>query len=93
MQSIQNKALRRALSQQPPYLNTIEELHHELNIETLNIRLHRLAYTTWQRLEIEDPAISEESHSISEMNVRDHVWWKRLEPLVTADPPLPIYIT
>ena len=92
LQSIQNKALRRALNQQPPFLNTIEELHHQLNIEALNIRLHQLAYSTWQRLEIEDPDINEESHSLSEMNIRDHVWWKRLEPLVTADPPLPIYI-
>ena len=92
LQSIQNKALRRALNQQTPFLNTIEELHHQLNIEALNIRLHQLAYTTWQRLGIEDPDINEESHSLSKMNIRDHVWWKRLEPLVAADPPLPIYI-
>ena len=92
LQSIQNRALRRALRQRPPYFNTIEELHQQLGMEPLNTRLHRLATKTWQSLEIDEPQLVESSTAINSQQTPDHLWWKRLAPIINAEPPEPMYI-
>ena len=49
MQAVQNRALRRAFRDSPPYRSTIKELHEYLELEPLNVRFHRLANKTWDR--------------------------------------------
>ena len=54
LQSFQNKFLRFASGQTPPYNETIEEIHLRTNTEPLNIRFHRMANRAWEKL-LEDP--------------------------------------
>ena len=91
LQSVQNKALRRAYNQRPPFFNTVEDLHQQAGLEPLNVRLHRLAQKSWDRLEMECPETIRRSQELTEQGIEDHSWWRRLEPMITADPPEPIY--
>lgn len=89
LQQVQNKAVRRAFKEIPPYYTTIEELHLRAKQEPINVRLHRLANKTWDRLSILNPELVERSREQNDGN--DHHWWTRISPLVENDPPPPRY--
>ena len=92
MQSVQNSPLRRAFHLWPPYYNTSEDLHIQGGIEPLNTRLHRLGQKTWQNLTETDEPLVQQSLALSNANINDHGWWKRLAPLMEGDPPQPRYV-
>lgn len=91
MQAIQNKALRRAFGDTPPYFATIKDLHLATKLEPLNVRLHRLANRSWDRLSVSDPGIVEQSNALNQMNGRDHFYWRRLSPYIEGEQPRPVY--
>ena len=91
LQAIQNLMLRRAFHQVPPYFNTVEELHQQGNLEPINTRLHRLGNKTWSRLHATDRQITTESLEIDVRELKDHNWWRRLAPLLSGDPPVPVF--
>ena len=90
-QAVQNAALRRAFHQRPPYFNTIRELHEQADLEPLNTRFHRLGCKTWSSLTQANGALTAGSILLNEEEGRDHVWWRRLAPLLEAPPPEPYY--
>ena len=91
MQSVQNRALRRAYKDSPPYYNTMEELHTRSKLEPMNVRLHRLANRSWDRLSNIDPQIIDQSAEMNVNGMRNHAWWSRLSTLINADSPAPRY--
>lgn len=73
LQSIQNKAIRWANGDRPPYTTTIEELHHRYKLEPINIRNFKQAYNIWEKLRIHQ---EEELIKITNEEVRGtHSWW------------------
>ena len=92
LQIIQNKALRLATHSIPPYLNTIEELHKQHQLEPINTRIYRLANRTWDRMSSTTPHIVEQSHELDTEHGHDHNWWPRISPRVNGPTPEPKYI-
>ena len=75
LQAVQNKAIRRASKQLPPYTTKIQELHELYNIEPLNIRTHSQAQRVWTKLEeMEDPLFSKLNE---EGTTKTHSWWPK----------------
>ena len=92
LQRTQNKALR---SFWPG--NVIEDrisnvqTHKKFGIETLNIRLYRLAATTCTRLDILEEELVHRSDQLNNEITNDHSWWPRLSPYILGREPLPLY--
>ncbi|XP_064110270.1 uncharacterized protein LOC135218056 [Macrobrachium nipponense] len=78
MLAVQNKALRQAYRESPPYFNTIRELHNHSKLEPLNVRFHRLGQKTWDTLSLEDENLFTTTRDLTINQVRDHYWWSRL---------------
>ena len=58
----------------------------------MNVRLHRLANKTWDRLSIKEQELIDASLELTNNKVyTDHPWWKRISPIVEAQSPAPIY--
>ncbi|XP_068225475.1 uncharacterized protein [Palaemon carinicauda] len=93
MQAVQNKALRRAFKEVPPYFNKILDLHQLSKLEPLNVRFHRLSQKTWDKLAIDDDDLYAITRTLSNGHTRDHNWWGRLDPKINCDPPRPRYIS
>lgn len=91
MQAIQNKMLRRSYREAPPYFNTIKDLHLRSKLEPLNVRLHRLANKTWEKLRLLDPELVNYSQELDTREGRDHNWWPRLSSIITQNQPRPVY--
>ena len=93
MQQFQNKCIRKLIKGDPDYAHkTIEELHQELKIEAINVRLHRLANKTWDRLcNIDNPTYEQTTAEDNDPTKRDHNWWPRISPFVNQDTPEPLY--
>ena len=78
MQKIQNRNLRFITCNDENLRNlTIEEKHHQLNIETINERLHSRLQKSWERFAIREPEIYDKSMRENNDNFRDHAWWGR----------------
>ena len=92
LQAVQNKALRRAYGDTPPYRSTIRELHMFKKLEPLNVRFHRLGNKTWKRLIEIDNSIPEKSVRLNNRRVSQHSWWRRLSSHLLAPPPRPKFI-
>ena len=92
LQAVQNKALRRAFGDSPPYYSTIKELHTYRKLEPLNVRFHRLGNKSWKRLCEIDNTIPEASIRLNNRGVRQHSWWRRLSSHLLAPAPRPRYI-
>ena len=70
---------------------TIEELHEQFNIEAINVRLHKRANSTWERVARVNPALIENSKLESLNRERkDHLYWPRIEPYTSSEQPEPI---
>ena len=88
----QNKALR---SFWPG--NVIEDritnvqAHKGFGIETLSIRLYKLAATTWTLLEILEEELVHRSDQLNNEITNDHSWWPRLSPYILGREPPPLY--
>ena len=92
-QGFQNRVIRSCTSRLEEDRNSsIEELHHKYKIEAINYRTHRLAEKTWSKLQLEKPDLTEYSEAMDIEERRDHNWWRRISPTVTADPPDPVYL-
>lgn len=91
IQAVQNKALRRAFKQVPPYYNTTEDLHQQSKMEPLNQRLHRLSNKTWDNINSLDNELIDQGIVITQQGRRDHNCWRRLSPFIEGEQPLPIY--
>ena len=90
LQAVQNRAVRRAFGQIPPYQSTCQFLHELIKLEPLNTRFHRLGCRTWDRLARSDLDLIEQSNALNEQNPPlSHSWWPRLSPHLEGDPPAP----
>ena len=94
MQRFQNICIRQAIANNPQDQGTsMEDLHDKYKIEPYNIRLHRLANRTWDRIGLVNNVLVESSNVESNIpNKQDHRWWPRVAPYVDGNQPEPIYI-
>ena len=78
IQKIQNKNLR-IIRKYDDQLEekTIEELHNQLNIEPLNIRLNNRLERIWEKFSTKEEYIYEKSMRENNNPFKDHNWWKR----------------
>ena len=81
LQQVQNSAIKWIANWTPPYTTTMVAEHERLNLETLNVRIHRLSRKTWQKVEMYDPE-SYERLSNAEPANENHNWLRRSLPLV-----------
>lgn len=88
-QDSQNKALRWVNGDVPPYATTVQALHTKYNLEPLNIRNHRLAYSRWEKIRTEFP-IETNKYEVATFN-RTHAWWPLAYMSAEATEPRPIY--
>ena len=93
LQRVQNSALRFALGTRWDDFRTSESLHEEASIPAINIRLHDLAYSTWQRMAEEG---WDQFRLIQELHEgapdRSHAWFPRSLLALERDPnPAPRY--
>ena len=71
---------------------TIQELHHEFNIDAINVRLHKLANGTWDRLRTVDPQTYKlTSKEDINIEIADHKWWPKVSIYVNQQQPEPKY--
>lgn len=91
IQAVQNRMLRLAYKEAPPYYNTIKDLHLRCRMEPMNVRFHRLGNRTWDRLSRTEPELIDRSNELSRRPGRDHFNWKRLAPFIEGNQPRPIY--
>ena len=93
LQIVQNRALRWATNTYYPNNTTLQQLHTRLNIEPLNIRRHKQANRTWNKLHnLQDPLYQNILHKHETTNPHtNHAWWPRTLPLVQGPEPPPLY--
>ena len=95
LQVVQSRALRWAVSDGPlDRRPRNQDLHERFKLEPLNIRIHRLAKNTWERLERnEDPNLAR-IHAIEQaLGARqEHTWWPRSRPRALGPPPAPLLV-
>ena len=88
LQRVQNKAVRWIKGFTPPYTETVEDMHMELGLDPLNVRIHRMSRRAWQRIEAHD---NETYQRLSEAEPRGtHAWWPR--SLTGVEPPDDMYV-
>ena len=92
LQKVQGKALRwiygRLENNRCP---TNYELHARYNIEPINIRLHKLARCTWERLDRDDDPNLRNLERIAEViGNEEHRWFPRSLPRALGPPPTPL---
>ena len=71
---------------------TIEQLHTELGLETINTRLYDRLDKLWTKMEEKENDIYERSRQSDQDVFRDHNWWPRASLRLTDDLPQPIYV-
>ena len=81
LQRVQNSAIKWIANWTPPYTTTMVAEHERLNLETLNVRIHRMSRRTWQKVEAYDPE-SYDRLSNAEPANENHSWLRRSLPLV-----------
>ena len=63
---------------------TMQEIHENLNIELINIRLYKLANRAWNRFSQINPNLANKSLDLNNNpNERDHNWWLRIASFVS----------
>ena len=96
LQRVQNKALRVANKEQPPYHSTIEDLHELYNVKALNLVFYERSKKIWTKLHTTNQHMVEEMEEIDQIytedSYHDHFWWRRVFPYLREDPPNPIHI-
>ena len=93
LQKVQNSAIRFALGTRWDDFRTSQSLHEEASIPALNIRLHDLATSIWQRMAEED---WDQFRTIQDLHDgapdRHHAWFPRSLLALERDPnPAPRY--
>ena len=93
LQSFQNISLRQVVGgRRGGWNTTAAELHEQLGIEPINVRIHQLATKAWEKVRVLSPDLVERSENVQdERGRRDHLWWKRISPYVNSPEPLPRY--
>lgn len=90
LQAVQNKALRWVEAAQPPYENTIQELHNKWKLEPLNRRIYNLSYNVWEKVRTHIP------DEWAKVNIdtagATHKWWPKAIMQEEYIPPEPLYI-
>ena len=72
---------------------TMQEIHENLNIEPINIRLHKLANRAWNRFSQINPNLANKSLDLNNNpNERDHNWWLRIASFVSNPEPSGKYV-
>ena len=70
---------------------TIEEIHRELNMQAMNVRLYEAAEKIWNKMSDKENELYEKSNNENLDNLRDHFWWQRVALLLSEQIPEPIY--
>ena len=93
IQRIQNKNIKLATKNDDRYRDkTIQELHEELNIEAMNLRLYNRLIKLWNKVEGKDNEIYTKSMNMNRDDLRDHAWWPRAALKYIDDVPEPVYV-
>ena len=72
---------------------TNRALHARFRMAPVNVRLHRLARRTWERLEEdEDPNLQDVVRMGEAIGDAEHRWWPRSRPRALRPPPRPCYV-
>ena len=75
IQTVQNKALRRAIVRNPREdRRTNEDIHRETEIDPMNIRIYQLASNIWRKLEILNNNLVEKFLQYYTRATKDHYW-------------------
>ena len=86
MQRVQNRALRNAVRDSDDRYNTVEELHNQFQIETLNVRLYNRFIKTWNKIQELDEELYDQTEMANNNDIRDHNWWARIGHAYVQDP-------
>ena len=70
---------------------TIQEIHENLNLDPINIRLYPAAEKLWNKLLVRDPILCNSSLAENYNNLKDHNRWPRTADLITKGNPVPMY--
>ena len=92
LQKTQNKALRACWPGDvigKRITNT--QTHDRFQLEIINVRLFRLASSTWTKLEVIDNDLTNHSNELNSTNEQDHRWWPRISPYLQRGEPAPLY--
>ena len=93
LQHIQNKALRFITNTSWSDFVRSEALHNRLNFEPINLRIHRLAQRTWEKIKDFHP---ETYNSLSSVDppppVDQRKWFPSSRRLAENPPTTPIYV-
>ena len=81
LQGVQNSAIKWIANWTPPYTTTMAAEHERLNLETLNVRIHRMSRKTWQKVETYNPESYDRLSNAEPVN-ENHNWLRRSLPLV-----------
>ena len=83
LQVVQNKYLRWAVGEPPPYNTTIEDLHRLYKMEPINKRLEKQAKKLWEKVSINE---RDKYNELREVNFRrNHAWWPRSLPMLERE--------
>ena len=103
LQSVQNASIMWIFSTQynDPTRPSIEQLHRILRLDTINVRLHKLAKRTWDKLQRDDDPNFEEVLAASAMpairrptaGADPRRWWPSSFGMVNGPAPVPIFRT
>ena len=92
MQRIQNKASRQAVKNTEYENETLEELHRVFKLDALNVRFHKRANKTWDKISVNEEELYNQSIQEDRNDLyQDHYWWKRISPYVNQEEPEPTY--
>lgn len=89
LQSIQNKALRWAAGDRPPYDTTVQQLHQRFNMETINVRNFNQSFKVWETLRTHQQETVDNIKN--EHEPASHFWWKKAYISEHQIKPLPIF--
>ena len=92
LQRIQNKAVK-FIRNNDVDNPTIEEAHLRYKLEPINVRFHRRAQKTWEKLErLEPDLVNRSLQENNDRHRRDHYWWRRIAADIENDIPEPVYV-
>ena len=93
LQRVQNRNIKIITKYDEQYDNlTMEELHHRLDLETINTRLNIRLMKLWNKMELKENELYEASMQANYGLFLDHSWWPRVATKYQQDIPDPIYV-
>ena len=92
IQRIQNRNIRFIVKGNQEYNDkNLEEIHELLELEPVNVRLHRRLEKLWEKVENQEEELFQTTIMENLVDAPDHLWWRRASSRINEGEPPPIY--